>query len=144
MSACAAETLPSPRRVAAWLGDMTDGELEVLFAAAPELAQRLRSQLDAYEARANARSLPWSRNAILTLRPIVERAPAIEGPTGRDHLASMLDRVDADTAMSHGKLCRWLGWIQCALTVHGVADLEAMKQHNLKAAHPAGPIKEAG
>jgi hypothetical protein len=133
MSARLAESLPSPRRVGAWLGDMTDGELEVVFASSPNLAQRLRVQLDAYSIRAGTEHLPWSRVAILTLRPMVERMPEVEGPTGRAHVASMLDRVEADITMSHGKLCRWLGWIQCALTAHGVADLDTMKQHNLAA-----------
>lgn len=76
---------------------------------------------------------PWSREAILSLRSIVEAMPEGAGATGRAHLASMLDRVEADPAMSHGKLCRWLGWIQCALTASGAVDLDAMKQHNLAA-----------
>lgn len=144
MNARSAETLPSPRRVGAWLEDMTDGELEVVFASSPELAQRLRAQLDAYAIRAGIERLPWSREAILTLRPLVERMPEVDGPTGRAHVTSMLDRVEGDATMSHGKLCRWLGWIQCALTAHGVADLDTMKQHNLAASQAAEPTQEPG
>lgn len=129
MNARAAETLPTPRRMAAWLEDMTDAEVSALFTAAPDLAERLRVQLTRYNERQGGP--PWSRTAILALRPQIERmAVAGEGPTSRQHLLGMLDRVEADPGMSRDKLCTWLGWIQCALVAAGATDLETMKQHN--------------
>lgn len=128
-----AETLPSPRLVSTWLSDMTDGEIRAIFTAAPYLAERLKAELDAYFAGADKGRPPWSRNAILSLRSKVGALPDIPGATDRDHLASMLDRVEADPSMSHAKLCRWLGWIQCAITAAGVASLEQMMAHNVDA-----------
>jgi hypothetical protein len=48
----------------------------------------------------------------------------------------MLDRMrksnKEEPPMSCGKANRWLGWMQCALAVHGLATLEEMKDINRK------------
>lgn len=58
------------------------------------------------------------------------RMPA-EGPLSSKHIAVMWDRMCFDK-FSYGKLCRYLGWAQCALVASGVATLEDVKEINKK------------
>ena len=46
-----------------------------------------------------------------------------------EHVAGMQIMMQ-ETEMSYGKLCRWLGWAQCAVVASGVATLEDMKAIN--------------
>lgn len=63
---------------------------------------------------------------------IVEDAGGYDMPEGTsmDHLAGMLERMIADSGMTYGKKCRWLGWAQGVLVAHGHLTLDQCKQIN--------------
>lgn len=59
---------------------------------------------------------------------VYEKMPQ-DGPLSYAHLTDMYDRATGQH-MSYGKLCRWIGWMQCAVVASGSAALEQMKQIN--------------
>lgn len=65
-----------------------------------------------------------------TMKLADPRRMPVEGALSHAHLADMLARARAKD-MSYGKLCRWLGWMQCAVAASGCATLEDMKQINM-------------
>lgn len=78
-----------------------------------------------------------------SLRLAVRERMDAEGAFSYDHLMDMKRRIDAAVpAMSYGKLCRWLAWMQAALYHSGLASLDDLK--NLSRGFvadeaPAGP-----
>lgn len=60
------------------------------------------------------------------------------GPLGYAHIAGMLTTMQ-ESKFSYGKLCRWLGWAQCAVVASGSASLEDMKFINMR--HKEWPEK---
>jgi hypothetical protein len=50
------------------------------------------------------------------------------GPVGYTHCQDMLKQmIEHQDDWSYGKLCRWLGWIQCCLVGSGCCDLQKVK-----------------
>ena len=57
------------------------------------------------------------------------------GNLGYAHIAGMLITMKEGT-FSYGKMCRWLGWAQCAVVAAGAATLEDMKRINMRYKDP--------
>jgi hypothetical protein len=62
-----------------------------------------------------------------------------EGAFSYDHLMDMRRRIEETPAMSYGKLCRWLAWMQAALYHSGIVDLEYLKNLSRGFADVSGP-----
>jgi hypothetical protein len=64
-----------------------------------------------------------------TTRIAFERCMKGEGSLSYEHIAGMQITMQ-ESEMSYGKMCRWLGWAQCAVVASGVATLDDMKAIN--------------
>ena len=64
-----------------------------------------------------------------TTKLAFDRCMIGNGTLSYEHIAGMKIKMQ-ETKMSYGKMCRWLGWAQCAVVASGVATLEDMKAIN--------------
>ena len=64
-----------------------------------------------------------------TTRLAFEKSMKGKGSLSYEHIAGMQITMQ-ETEMPYGKMCRWLGWAQCAVVASGVATLDDMKVIN--------------